>query len=228
MSRYLRALVLAAAMAAVWAVPAGAHQGNPNYRSVIDRVSPTVPGVKLQVLGFDSQFQLTNRSNQTVTVFGYDGEPYARILANGTVEQNHLSPATYINVSDFATVAPPKFTNPNAPPQWRVVDKTGSFIWHDHRMHWMGSNLPQQVKDKHKKTKVFDYQIPLSVGAQKGQISGTLYWVGSQGGFPVAAIASLIGVALLGIGAVTLIRRRRRGDAAPARAGGAEPVKEAW
>ena len=53
-----------------------------------------VPGVKLQVLGFDSQFQLTNRSTQTVTVFGYDGQPYARILPNGTVEQNHLSPAT--------------------------------------------------------------------------------------------------------------------------------------
>ena len=150
-----------------------------------------------------------------------------RILPNGTVEQNHLSPANYINVSDFATVAPPKFTNPKAPPQWRVVDKTGSFIWDDHRMHWMGANLPQQVKDKHRKTKVFDYQIPLSVGAQKGQISGTLYWVGSQGGFPVAAIASLIAVALLGIGAVTLVRRRRRGDAAPARAS-AEPVKEAW
>ena len=66
MSRYLRALVLAAAMATVWAVPAGAHQGNPNYRSVIDRVSPTVPGFKLQVLGFDSQFQLTNPPERVI------------------------------------------------------------------------------------------------------------------------------------------------------------------
>ena len=228
MSRYLRALVLAAAMAAVWAVPAGAHQGNPNYRSVIDRVSPTVPGVKLQVLGFDSQFQLTNRSNQTVTVFGYDGEPYARILANGTVEQNHLSPATYINVSDFATVAPPKFTNPKAPPQWRVVDKTGSFIWHDHRMHWMGANLPAAGEGQAQE----DEGLRLPDPPQRRRAEGADQRHAVLGGQPGRLPGGGDRVADRGGPA-----RHRGRDPDPAQAAGrrrscagrgAEPVKEAW
>ena len=40
MSRFLRAIALAAVVSAAVAVPARAHQGNPNYRSVIDQVTP--------------------------------------------------------------------------------------------------------------------------------------------------------------------------------------------
>jgi hypothetical protein len=226
MSRSLRAIALAAAIAVAAAVPAWAHQGNPNYRSVIDGISPTVPGVKFQVLGYDTQFQVTNHSGKTVTVYGYGGEPYIRILPDGTVQQNHLSPATYLNASDFVTEAAPSFTSTKAAPQWRYVEKTGTYIWHDHRMHWMGAHRPPQVKDKHKKTKVFDYQVPISVGTQKGQISGTLYWVGSQGGFPVGAIVSLIAVVLLGVAGTMLVRRRRAGSRPQAAA--PQPVEEAW
>jgi hypothetical protein len=190
-------------------------------------VTPVAPGVKLQVLGYDSQFQLTNRSGKTVTVYGYAGEPYARILGDGTVQQNRLSPATYLNANDFITEAAPKFTNAKAPPQWKNVDKTSTFVWHDHRMHWMGTNLPPQVKNKHKKTRIFNYRIPLSVGSQKGQINGTLFWVGSPGGFPVGAIVSLIAVALVVFIGAIVIRRRRRapsgGPQAPPK-----PVEEAW
>jgi len=204
-----------------------AHAGNPNYRSVIDAVTPQVPGLKIQVLGYDSQFQITNRTGQTVTVDGYDGEPYVRLLADGTVEQNHLSPATYLNNSDFITEAAPSFTNPEASPQWKVVDKTGNFIWHDHRMHWMGAHLPPQVKDKHKKTKIFDYAIPLSVGTQKGKIAGTLFWVGSEGGFPVAAIVSLVALVAVALATVLLVQRRRR-RASASTAPGPGSAEEAW
>jgi hypothetical protein len=217
-------MVLAAVAAAVLAAPVSAHEGNPNYRSVIERVTPSMPGVKLQVLGYDSQFQLTNRSGKTVTVYGYAGEPYARILGNGTVQRNRLSPATYLNTTDFVTVAPPKFANAKAPPQWTYVDKTSTFVWHDHRMHWMGAHLPPQVKNKHRKTKIFNYRIPLSVGSQKGKISGTLFWVGSPGGFPVAAIASLVAVALLTLIVVVAVRRRRAGPRPEA----PKAVEEAW
>src|SRR5690242_6144777 len=121
MSRSLRAIALAAAIAVAAAVPAWAHQGNPNYRSVIDGISPTVPGVKFQVLCYDTQFQVTNHSGKTVTVYGYGGEPYIRILPDGTVQQIHLSPATYLNASDFVTEAAPSFTSTKAAPQWRYV-----------------------------------------------------------------------------------------------------------
>jgi hypothetical protein len=226
MSRFQRVIVIAVFSGAIVAAPAYAHQGNPNYRSVIEQVSPSVPGVKVQVLGYDSQFQLTNRSGKTVTVYGYGGEPYARILGNGTVQQNRLSPATYLNATDFVTVAAPKFTSTKAPPQWKYVDTTSTFVWHDHRMHWMSTQLPPQVKNKHQKTKIFNYRIPLSVGSQKGNISGTLFWVGSPGGFPTGAIIALVAAALALLIGVVAIRRRRSGPTSRPEA--PQSVEEAW
>jgi hypothetical protein len=204
-----RALALAVAVALLAASPASAHQGNPNYRSVVDSITPAVKGVTLHVLNYDDRFELTNHSGRTVTVQGYDREPYARVLADGTVEVNKRSPA-YLNDDRFADVKVPASADPKAPPQWSVVDKTGSLQWHDHRMHWMSKSLPPQVKDKSKRTKVFDYAIPLRIGGQSGSIRGTLLWQpDSGGGAPVGAIVGLVALALVGLGAVAVVRRRR-------------------
>jgi hypothetical protein len=216
-----RALALGVAVALLAASAAQAHQGNPNYRSVVDAITPAVKDLTLHVLNYDDRFELTNRSGRTVTVQGYDREPYARVLADGTVEVNKRSPAYYLNDDRFADVKVPASADPKAPPQWSVVDKTGSLQWHDHRMHWMSKSLPPQVKDKSKRTKVFDYAIPLRVGGQPGSIRGTLFWQpDSGGGAPVGAIVGLVALALVGLGAVAVVRRRRAG----------EPVEgaEAW
>jgi hypothetical protein len=205
-----RALALGVAVALLAASPAAAHQGNPNFRSVVDAVTPTVRGLTLHVLNYDDRFELTNHSGQTVTVQGYDGEPYARVLPDGTVEVNKRSPAYYLNDDRYADVKVPASADPKAPPQWSVVDKTASLQWHDHRMHWMSKSMPPQVKDKSKRTKVFDYAIPLRVDAQRGAIRGTLFWQpASSGGAPVGMIAGLVALVLVGLGAVAVVRRRR-------------------
>jgi hypothetical protein len=208
-----RALALGAAAALLLAQSAAAHQGNPNYRSVVDSVTPAVKGLTLHVLNYDDRFELTNRSGQTVTIHGYDGEPYARVLANGTVEVNKRSPAYYLNDDRYADVKVPASADPKAAPQWSVVDKTGTVQWHDHRMHWMSKSMPPQVKDKSKRTKVFDYAVPLSVGGQPGAIRGTLFWQpGAGGGVPVGMIVGLVALVLVGLGAVVVVRRRRAGE----------------
>jgi hypothetical protein len=206
-----RALALGVAAALLLAQAAAAHQGNPNYRSVLDSVSPQVKGLTLHVLNYDDRFELTNHSGRTVTIQGYNGEPYARVLANGTVELNKRSPAYYLNDDRYADVKVPASADPKAPPQWSVVDKTASVQWHDHRMHWMSKSMPPQVKDTSKRTKVFDYAIPLSVGSRPGNIRGTLFWQPtSGGGAPVGAIAGLVALVVVGLGAVVIVRRRRR------------------
>jgi MYXO-CTERM domain-containing protein len=220
-----RALALGVAAALVFAPAAVAHQGNPNYRSIIDAVTPAVHGLKLQVLNYDDRFELTNRTGQTITVQGYNGEPYARVLANGTVEVNRRSPAYYLNDDRYADVKVPASADPKAAPQWTITDRTGILQWHDHRMHWMSQSLPPQVKDKSKRTKVFDYSIPLEVGGAPGAIKGTLVWQPEQSSAPVGMFVGLGILALIAIGGVALVRRRRAGraEAATPKAGA-----EAW
>jgi hypothetical protein len=115
----------------------------------------------------------------------------------------------------------PASANASLPPIWRMQDRTGRFEWHDHRMHWMSTSLPPRVTDTKRKTKIFDYSVPLRDGAQSAAISGTLYWVGSPSSFPVAAVVSLVVIALLAIATVVVVRRRRGRAGGP---GGADGV----
>jgi len=206
-----RAVVAGAALLALLAAaPASAHQGNPNYRSVINGVTPAVPGLRLQVLNFDDRLQLDNRTGKTVVVRGYQNEPYLRVLSDGTVQVNHNSPAFYLNNDRTSTGKVPANAKPNATPDWQVVDRTGSYQWHDHRIHWMSTIPPQQVKDKSKRTKVFDWKVPVQVGATKASVNGTLFWQPKPGGgIPTGAIVGLAALAVLGLGAVVVVRRRR-------------------
>ena len=50
-----------------------------DYRSNITSVTPKVPGLSLEVLEFADRLVLSNHTGKTVTVYGYEGEPYARV-----------------------------------------------------------------------------------------------------------------------------------------------------
>ena len=136
----LRLVAATSALFALALAPAAlAHQGDANYRSVIDRVTPKVAGLRLQVLNLDDRLELQNSTGKTVTVQGYQGEPYARLLGDGTVEVNRNSPAFYLNNDRTSTGKVPANAKPGATPSWEVVDRAGRFQWHDHRIHWMSS-----------------------------------------------------------------------------------------
>jgi hypothetical protein len=228
MSAFRRVAAVMVTLLLVAPAAASAHS-SPKYESIFRSLSPNVPGLRLQVLGSDNQYELINQTGKTVVVYGYKNEPYARVLADGTVEVNQRSPATYLNEDRFATTPVPPSANAAAPPVWKVQDKAGRFTWHDHRMHYMASGLPSQVRDRHKKTKIFDYQIPLSVGGRHVMIEGTLYWRGTPKGMPAVAVISLVVVAAVILSTVALVRRRRRVRSAEPRPD-VEPgrVGEAW
>jgi hypothetical protein len=205
-------VAIATLIALLVAAPAQGHEGNPDYRSEIDSVRPSVPGVEFEVLNYDADMELVDRGGHEIVVYGYEGEPFARILPDGTVQKNQRSPATYLNVDRYAEAGVPKTADADAPPQWRTVDGSGTLRWHDHRMHYMAKNTPPQVEDESVRTKVFEYEIPLRVDGRAGAIDGTLYWVGpsdtSKAPFLIAGAAIL----LLGGVAVLLVRRRRGGE----------------
>lgn len=204
--------------------PALGHEGNPNFRSEIDSVRPDVPGVDFEVLNYDADIEMTVEEGHEVLVYGYEDEPFARVLRDGTVQKNRRSPSTYLNADRYAEAAVPKIADPEAPPDWETVDKSGTLRWHDHRSHYMAKGTPPQVTDEGERTKVFDYEIPLRIDGREGAIEGTLFWVGptdtSKAPFLIAGAA----IVLLGGAAVLIARRRRREDGD----GEGRPAKEAW
>jgi hypothetical protein len=211
MSALTRAGALAVSILALAPAAALAHEGNPNYRSEITGLEPAVDGVEVSVLNFDDSLRLRNTGDETVTVFGYDDEPYVRIAPDGTVEVNERSPAYYLNGDRFADAEVPASADPKAPPAWKEVGTSGEYDWHDHRSHYMGEGTPSQVTDESERTKVFDYEVPLEVDGRPVAIEGELIWVGQDEGLPVAPF---IGLAVLALGAVLLVVvvRRRRAD----------------
>jgi hypothetical protein len=208
--------------------PIADQGGNYNYRSEITSITPDVQGLGIEVLEFADRLVLTNHTGKTVTVYGYSGEPYARVQADGTTEQNTRSPAVYLNTNFYGDVTVPPSASASARPAWVVVDRTGSFEWHDHRIHWMSPVTPPQVKDKSKRTLIFHWSVPISVGAQRGVVTGQLFWVPDSSKAPVAAIVALILIVLAAIAFVVWVRRRRAGSGSPVADSDTGEAKEAW
>jgi hypothetical protein len=200
--------------------PLSDQGSSPNYRSTITSVSPQAHGLGLQVLQFSDRLQLHNQTGKTVTVEGYEGEPYLRFRPSGAVEVNTRSPAYFLNQSFYGNVTVPQSASAKAPPHWKLVDGTGQFEWHDHRIHWMSPALPPQVKDKGKRTLIFAWHVPIAVEGHPGSVAGRLFWVPNSSSAPVAAI--VIGGAIVVLGLLLVLTvRRRRGTPQPSAAGAA-------
>jgi hypothetical protein len=244
MSRRLAIFLLGAMLLApagsARATSAPAESGNPindqgssyHYRTYITAIAPHEPGLSVEVLEFADRLLMRNHTGQTVTVYGYSGEPYARIQADGTTEQNVRSPAVYLNTNFYASVTVPSSASASAPPKWVAIDRTGELEWHDHRIHWMSPVKPPEVTDVGKRTKIFNWSVPIKVGGQAGTIHGELFWVPQSSKTPLGAIVALVAIVLLGAVLVFAVRRRRARSYPPGqganRTDESSAPKEAW
>lgn len=228
--RRLLAVALGAAVVLPGA-PAHAHEGDPDFRSDVTSVTPKRDGLTVEVLNRDDRLLLTNRTGETVLVEGYRaGEPYARVLPDGSVQVNRDSPAAYLNDERDGDVPVPDGVDGRGRPRWETVSGSGRFEFHDHRMHWMGEGVPPAVTDESRTQKVFDWEVPIRVGDRPGRITGELWWTPQDDdGPPLAALVALAVLLAGGLGAVVVVRRRRaRRDDADAGAGADAERAEAW
>jgi hypothetical protein len=213
----LRRPALAVALAALLAAApaASAHQGNPNYLSQVDAITPQTQGVIVDVLNRDDRLLLHNTSGKDILIEGYKDEPYARVLGDGTVEVNTDSEAYYLNDDRFGRADVPASADSKGAPRWKLIDRTGRFEWHDHRAHWMGQQRPPQVHDESVRTKVFDWSVPIQVAGAKGAIRGTLFWTPLPGGSAPLALIFGISAVLIAFCIVVIVRRARRAERVP-------------
>lgn len=116
--------------------------GPTDYRSEVVSITPATDAISVSIEGGDSFVRIVVAEGHELTVIGYDDEPYLRISADGTVEENRRSAATYYNTERFGTDTLPDVVDNDAAPDWAVVGVGGSWAWHDHRAHWMGSEPP--------------------------------------------------------------------------------------
>jgi hypothetical protein len=198
-----------------------------NYKTEVRALKPPVPGLKLEPAGGDRYLVLRNGTGKVVIVTGYDGDPYLRFRPDRVVEVNVHSPSKYVNEDRFGTLQPPSSARPGATPKWKLVATNGSYKWFDHRTHWMEKTIPQQVKDRDKRTKIFDWDVPLEVNGRPVQAAGTLMWVpdSSSSGISTGVVAAIAAAAVLALAVILLLLRRR---SRPATDRPPEKAKEAW
>ncbi|MCW2676697.1 MAG: conserved rane protein of unknown function [Modestobacter sp.] len=178
-----RAVVVLLALLATLAVagPAPAHvgggQAGSDFDGRVDRVSPQLPGVTVAVLQFGDQLEVVNRTATEVEVPGYSAEPYLRIGPDG-VWRNVHSPATYLNLDRYAATRLPPQADVAAAAEWQQVSTQPSYVWHDHRTHWMSQDLlpPAVVADPTTSHTVIRWTVPMSYGGAPVSVTGELTW----------------------------------------------------
>jgi len=207
--RRLLVVVLGVLAVVLVAGPAQAHVGGGTAGSDFDgrvlAVTPSMPGVSVRVLSFGDDLELVNRSSTEVAVPGYSDEPYLRIGPDG-VWRNKNSPASYINLSLTGQVSLPSNADPHAEPDWDQVSTEASYVWHDHRTHWItaGSLPPAVAADPSRAHRVFDWEIPVFYGSSKVVVSGELTWSPPPPPWLVWPVYGVL--ALLGVSAGLLFR----------------------
>jgi hypothetical protein len=190
------ALVALGALA-LGARPAAADPPRPtDYRSTVTALDPAVDGVEAEVVGGDAFLELRVDEGHEVLVEGYGEEPYLRFLPDGTVERNRRSEATYVNDDRQGAVELPPEADNAADPDWERVAGDGTYAWHDHRIHWMGTSRPPGVEPG---DVVQEWAVALTVDGTPSVVRGELVLVEGVSPLPWLALG-VTGLALVALG----------------------------
>jgi hypothetical protein len=179
--------------------------GPTDYLTEITAVTPAsvLDVIDLDIVGGDAFVRIRVDRGHEVVVRGYlpDEEPYLRIGADGRVERNVRSYATYYNEDRYGTDDIPDVVDTAAAPEWEQIASGGEYAWHDHRAHWMseeplvgldpGDSLPEET-------------IPIVVDGVEASISVVTTLQPAPSRLPAVA-GALLGVAL-GLAGVVLGR----------------------
>ncbi len=201
--RRLAAVVgLTLGLVVVLAAPAGADPANPtNDTSRVTSIEPAAAAgaVRVDIVGGDAFLRLRVEPGHEVTVLGYSQEPYLRVLADGTVDENRLSPAVALNQSRYGTGSDLGTADAEAEPQWSRVGGGGSFVWHDHRVHWMVKTPPPRLAGASSGL-IDPWSVDLVVDGAPVVVNGELFRHSAPSLTPVALGVVVSALVVFGLG----------------------------
>jgi hypothetical protein len=190
------------------AAPALADAARPgDTTSTVESLEPTVEGVRVDIVGGDAFVRLRVERGHEVLVPGYEGEPYLRVLTDGTVEENRRSPATLLNRSRFGEPAEGSGdvieVDADAEPEWAVIGRDGEVVWHDHRTHYMGRDRPPTISED---GLVQQWELPLVVDGVDVVVTGSIHLRDAPSAAWWVVPLVLAGVALVVASAAVAVR----------------------
>lgn len=174
--------------------------------SVIQSVSPELPaGVRVDVVGGDT-FLRVRAAGHEVEIPGYENETYAKIRPNGDVLEDRDSTTWLLNQSRYGTQAPSDATTDDTnsggtspstgTPLWKKIGSNGSYMWHDHRIHWMSKSTPVTIDNA---GTVQNWVVPIVVDGTTHTVKGTLFLRdrASVLWWAVTALVGIVGLVLV-------------------------------
>jgi hypothetical protein len=213
MKRLLCLLLSAFAFIALSPGMASAHllkgQYANNYATAVTSVAPAVPLLTATATSDGASVSIAYTGTQTVIVYGYFHEPYLRITPAG-VDENTNSPSVDLNQSqNIGSLG--DGSGINKTPVWKHISDTRVATWHDHRVHWMGSDPPPVAqRDPGVDHLIETWKLDLLVGSTPVVVNGTLTWLKWSAGSKLPLVLGVsVTVVVIGI-AVLLVRRRRK------------------
>lgn len=192
------ALATTACAPTVHADPAGPT----DYRSEVIAIDPATPTIEARIIGGDSFFELEVEPGTEVFVLGYQDERYLWFRADGVVFENRRAPSTYLNDDRFGGGDIPADATAEAEPDWEQVASGGSWVWHDHRAHWMQESRPVGFQPG---DEILAASIPVVVDGGEVEVRVVSVWQPAPASWPVW-LGALAGIAT--VAAAWALRRR--------------------
>jgi len=163
----IRVLAVVGAAAMVLPSQVWAHgSGSPTATSFVARLREVPAGVKARIVDGDQRLWLRVQPGRTVTVLGFQGEPYLRFSSAG-VEVNERSLAFYLNRSRPRAI--PHGLDALASPDWHRVASGPSYSWHEDRLHSLAAAARRPGS-----ALVGTWTIPVLEQGKRLQLLGTL------------------------------------------------------
>lgn len=190
----LLALALALAFAPALApTPAQAHSEIPGFRNVLDGVTPSVPGVRIEVVtSAAAQLVAENPTPVPLEIVAAGGEGFLRI-GSGGVEANLASPDWYRSATPEGDGRVPSTAVAGAAPNWVRISVESTWGWFDHRLHSTRSDqVPAGAEGA--AIRLGSWTVPARYGTENITITGHREFLRPPGRFRAALTGKVDGL----------------------------------